>query len=161
MQLANQEAQRFNHEYVGPEHLLLGLIKEGTGIAANVLKNLDIDLRKIRHEVEKIVRSGPDTVTMGRLPLTPLAKKVVDYAIEEARLLNNKCVGTEHILFGLLREKDGIAAQVLLDCGLQLEEVRREVLSLLGHISVAYETISQEGWQLAEAIDQYLSSLKR
>ena len=133
MQLANQEAQRFNHEYVGPEHLLLGLIKEGTGIAANVLKNLDIDLRKVRHEVEKLVRSGPDTVTMGRLPQTPRSKKVLEYAMEEARNLSHNYVGTEHILLGLLREQEGVAAQVLMNLGLQLEEVRREVLSLLGH----------------------------
>ena len=79
MQLANQEAQRFNHEYIGTEHILLGLVKEGSGVAANVLKNLDIDLRKIRLEVEKIVQSGPDMVTMGKLPQTPRAKKVIDY----------------------------------------------------------------------------------
>ena len=84
MQLANQEAQRFNHEYIGTEHILLGLVKEGTGVAANVLKNLDIDLRKIRLEVEKIVQAGPDMVTMGKLPQTPRAKKVIEYSIEEA-----------------------------------------------------------------------------
>ena len=133
MQLANQEAQRFNHEYVGTEHLLLGLIKDGTGIAANVLKNLDIDLRKIRHEVEKLVRSGPDTVTMGRLPQSPRSKKVLEYAVEEARNLSHSYVGTEHILLGLLREQEGVAAQVLLNLGLQLEDVRREVMELLGH----------------------------
>src|SRR5207245_4113825 len=88
MQLANQEAQRFNHEYIGTEHILLGLVKEGTGVAANVLKNLDIDLRKIRMEVEKIVQAGPDMVTMGKLPQTPRAKKVIEYSIEEARNLN-------------------------------------------------------------------------
>lgn len=85
MQLANQEAQRFNHEYIGTEHILLGLIKEGSGVAAHVLKNLDIDLRKIRLEVEKIVQSGPDTVTAGKLPQTPRAKKVIEYSIEEAQ----------------------------------------------------------------------------
>src|SRR5207249_4908022 len=79
MQLANQEAQRFNHEYIGTEHILLGLVKEGSGVAANVLKNLDIDLRKIRLVVEKIVQSGPDMVTMGKLPQTPRAKKVIEY----------------------------------------------------------------------------------
>ena len=89
MQLANQEAQRFNHEYIGTEHVLLGLIKEGSGVAANVLKNLDIDLRKIRMEVEKLVQSGPDMVTMGKLPQTPRAKKVIEYSMEEARNLNH------------------------------------------------------------------------
>src|SRR6187431_753973 len=132
MQLANQEAQRFNHEYVGTEHVLLGLVKEGSGVAANVLKNLDVDLRKIRVEVEKIVQSGPDMVTMGKLPQTPRAKKVIEYAIEEARNLNHNYVGTEHLLLGLLREHDGVAAQVLLNLGLRLEEVREEVLNLLG-----------------------------
>ncbi|MBN2291822.1 MAG: ATP-dependent Clp protease ATP-binding subunit, partial [Pirellulales bacterium] len=133
MQLANQEAQRFNHEYIGTEHILLGLIKEGSGVAANVLKNLDIDLRKIRLEVEKLVQSGPDMVTMGKLPQTPRAKKVIEYSMEEARNLNHNYVGTEHILLGLLREQEGVAAQVLMNLGLKLEDVREEVLNLLGH----------------------------
>src|SRR5690242_5998539 len=133
MQLANQEAQRFNHEYIGTEHVLLGLIKEGSGVAANVLKNLDIDLRKIRLEVEKLVQTGPDMVTMGKLPQTPRAKKVIEYSIEEARLLNHNYVGTEHLLLGLLRENEGVAAQVLMNLGLELEDVREEVRSLLGH----------------------------
>ena len=85
MQLANQEAQRFNHEYIGTEHILLGLVKEGSGVAANVLKNLDVDLRKIRIEVEKIVQTGPDMVTMGKLPQTPRAKKVIEYSMEEMK----------------------------------------------------------------------------
>jgi ATP-dependent Clp protease ATP-binding subunit ClpC len=132
MALANQEAQRFNHEYIGTEHILLGLVKEGSGVGANVLKNLDVDLRKVRLEVEKLVKSGPDMVTMGRLPQTPRAKKVIEYAIEEARSLNHNYVGTEHLLLGLLREHDGVAAQVLMNLGLKLEEVREEVLNLLG-----------------------------
>ena len=134
MQLANQEAQRFNHEYIGTEHILLGLVKEGSGVAANVLKNLDVDLRKIRLEVEKLVQSGPEIVTMGKLPQTPRAKKVIEYSMEEARNLNHNYVGTEHILLGLLRENEGVAAQVLMNLGLKLEEVREEVLNLLGHV---------------------------
>jgi len=133
MQLANQEAQRFNHEYIGTEHILLGLVKEGSGVAANVLRNLDIDLRKIRLEVEKLVQSGPEMVTIGKLPHTPRAKKVIEYSMEEARNLNHNYVGTEHILLGLLREQDGVAAQVLMNLGMKLEDVREEVLSLLGH----------------------------
>lgn len=133
MQLANQEAQRFNHEYIGTEHILLGLVKEGSGVAANVLKNLDVDLRKIRIEVEKIVQTGPDMVTMGKLPQTPRAKKVIEYAMEEARNLNHNYVGTEHLLLGLLREQEGVAAQVLMNLGLKLDDVRDEVLNLLGH----------------------------
>ena len=135
MQLANQEAQRFNHEYIGTEHILLGLIKEGSGVAANVLKNLGIDLRKIRLEVENVVQSGPDMVTMGKLPQTPRAKKVIEYSMEEARNLNHNYVGTEHLLLGLLREHEGVAAQVLMNLGLRLEDVRDEVLALLGRDS--------------------------
>ncbi|HOQ04289.1 MAG TPA: ATP-dependent Clp protease ATP-binding subunit [Anaerohalosphaeraceae bacterium] len=132
MALANQEAQRFNHEYIGTEHILLGLVKEGSGVAANVLKNMDVDLKKLRLGIEKLVKSGPDMVTMGKLPQTPRAKKVIEYAIEEARALNHNYVGTEHILLGLLRETEGIAAQVLMNLGLKLEDVRQEVLNLLG-----------------------------
>src|SRR3984893_2191157 len=133
MQLAHQEDQSVNHEYIGTDHILLGLVKEGSGVAANVLKNLDVDLRKIRLEVEKIVQSGPDMVTMGKLPQTPRAKEVIEYSMEEARNLNHNYVGTEHILLGLLREQEGVAAQVLMNLGLKLEEVREEVLNLLGH----------------------------
>ncbi|MFO0874451.1 MAG: ATP-dependent Clp protease ATP-binding subunit [Phycisphaerales bacterium] len=143
MALANQEAQRFNHEYIGTEHILLGLVKEGSGVGANVLKNLDIDLRKVRLEVEKLVKSGPEMVTMGKLPQTPRAKKVIEYAIEEARNLNHNYVGTEHLLLGLLREHDGVAAQVLMNLGLKLEEVREEVLNLLGAGVESEETTSQ------------------
>src|ERR671919_1663610 len=144
MALANQEAQRFNHEYIGTEHILLGLVKEGSGVGANVLKNLDVDLRKVRLEVEKLVKSGPDMVTMGKLPQTPRAKKVIEYAIEEARNLNHNYVGTEHLLLGLLREHDGVAAQVLMNLGLKLEEVREEVLNLLGAGVENEEPASQE-----------------
>jgi len=132
MQLANQEAQRFNHEWVGTEHVLLGLVKEGNCLGANVLKNLDFDLRKIRLEVEKLVQSGPEMVTMGKLPQTPRYKKVIEYSMEEARDLNHNYVGTEHILLGLLREQEGVAAQVLTDLGLTPDKVRGHVLHLLG-----------------------------
>ena len=132
MALANQEAQRFNHDYIGTEHILLGLVKEGSGVGANVLKNLGVDLRRVRLQVEKLVKSGPEMVTMGKLPQTPRAKRVIEYAIEEARALNHNYVGTEHLLLGLLREQDGVAAQVLTNLGLKLEDVREEVLNLLG-----------------------------
>ena len=145
MQLANQEAQRFNHEYIGTEHILLGLVKEGSGVAANVLKNLDVDLRKIRNEVEKIVQPGPEIVTIGKLPQTPRAKKVIEYSMEEARNLNHNYVGTEHILLGLLREQEGVAAQVLMNLGLKLEDVREEVLNLLGHGMEQSEGTSERG----------------
>jgi len=145
MALANQEAQRFNHEYIGTEHILLGLVKEGSGVGANVLKNLEVDLRKVRLEVEKLVKSGPETVTMGKLPQTPRAKKVIEYAIEEARNLNHNYVGTEHLLLGLLREQDGVAAQVLMNLNLKLEDVREEVLNLLGASEDSEESASMVG----------------
>ena len=132
MQYAHQEALRFNHEYIGTEHILLGLTKEGSGVAANVLRKMDVDLRKIRTAIENTVRSGPDLVTMGRLPQTPRAKKALEYAMEEAKELRHTYVGTEHILLGLLRQQDGVAAQVLMNLGIKLEEVREEVLSMLG-----------------------------
>src|SRR3984957_11367179 len=124
MQLANQEALRFNHEYVGTEHILLGLISEGTGVAANVLKNLDVDLGKVRREVEKIVQAGPGPVSIGKLPITPRTKKVVEFAIDESRLLDNNYVGTEHLLLGLVREEEGVASQVLMNLGLSLQTLR-------------------------------------
>jgi ATP-dependent Clp protease ATP-binding subunit ClpA len=132
MQLANQAAQRINHLYIGTEHILLGLIEEDSGVAANVLKNLDVDLRKVRLEVEKLVISGPKEVTFGKLPQTPRTKNVIQYAMEESRNLGHNYVGTEHLLLGLLREQEGVAAQVLMNLGLKLEEVRKEVMTLLG-----------------------------
>jgi thiamine-phosphate pyrophosphorylase len=133
MQLANQEAHRFNHEYIGTEHILLGLVKEGSGVAVHVLKSLGIDLRKIRLEVEKLIQSGRDEVMTEKLPQPPRAKQVIEYAMEEARNLGRNYVGSEHILLGLLREREGVAAHVLMNLGLNLENVRNEVLAVLGH----------------------------
>ena len=132
MGLARQEAQRFNHQFIGTEHVLLGLVQEGSGVAANVLRNLDVDLDKIRGEVEKIVEAGPAVVTMGQLQFTPRAKKVLELAVEEANNLGHNYIGTEHLLLGLIRENEGVAAQVLLNLDLKLEDVREEVLELLG-----------------------------
>jgi ATP-dependent Clp protease ATP-binding subunit ClpC len=157
MQLANQEAQRLNHEYIGTEHILLGLIKEGSGVAANALKNLEVDLRKICLEIEKIVQSGPDTVTMSQLPQTPRAKKVIEYAIEEARALNHNYVGTEHLLLGLLREQEGVAAQVLMNLGLRLDDVREEVQNMLGQ-NVAQEESRGGGRTFTQTKTPALSS---
>ncbi len=161
MALANQEAQRFNHEYIGTEHVLLGLVKEGSGVGANVLKNLEVDLRKVRLEVEKLVKSGPETVAMGKLPQTPRAKKVIEYAIEEARNLNHNYVGTEHLLLGLLREQDGVAAQVLMNLNLRLEDVREEVLNLLGaseeseEVGTAMHGEQKKGKSKTPALDSF------
>src|SRR4051794_13769876 len=106
MALANQEAQRFNHEYIGTEHILLGLVKEGSGVGANVLKNLDVDLRKVRLEVEKLVKSGPDMVTMGKLPQTPRAKKEIEHAIEDVRNTKHNYADQNNLLLRLRRRND-------------------------------------------------------
>ncbi|MHC4237242.1 MAG: ATP-dependent Clp protease ATP-binding subunit [Planctomycetota bacterium] len=159
MALANQEAQRFNHEYIGTEHILLGLVKEGNGVGANVLRNLDVDVKKLRLEIEKLVKSGPDMVTMGKLPQTPRAKKVIEFAIEEARSLNHNYVGTEHILLGLLRESEGVAAQVLMNLGLKLEDVRQEVLNLLG-AGVEDNTYQAMGMKMNPATAQAAKTAK-
>ena len=152
MALANQEAQRFNHEYIGSEHILLGLIKEGSGVGAEVLKRRDVDLRKTRAEVEKMIRPGPREVSIGRLPQTPRAKKVIEYAIDEARRMGHGHVETEHILLGLVRESDGVAAQVLLNLGLKLEEVRTATLELIGPGPFPLESTSAPGEPVAAAL---------
>ncbi len=143
--LAQQEAQRFNSEYFGTEHVLLGLIKEGQGVGANVLKNLGVDLARVRLEVEKQVKPTPDMVQVGSLPPTPRARKVQEYAVEEARNLSHNWIGTEHLLLGLLRETEGIAAQVLMNMGIKLTEVRAEVLSLIGRGEEPQETEGAPG----------------
>jgi ATP-dependent Clp protease ATP-binding subunit ClpC len=132
LQLANQEAQRLRHEYIGTEHILLGLVNEGSGVAAQVLQNVDVDLRKIRLEVEKLVPCGPKMVTMGKLSYTPRAKKVIEYAITAARELDHDYVGSEHILLGLLLEHDGVAAHVLANLGINVDNTTTEILNLLG-----------------------------
>ncbi|MBU0755987.1 MAG: AAA family ATPase, partial [Planctomycetes bacterium] len=132
MNLAKTEAQRLNHEYIGTEHILLGLIHEGSGVAANVLRNMGIDLRRIRGEIEKTVKGTPTLVISGQLPFTPRAKRVLELSMEEASNLRHNYIGTEHILLGLLRESEGIAARVLTAMNVKLEEVREEVLEFLG-----------------------------
>jgi len=132
MALSNQEARRFNHRYIGTEHILLGLLKEGSGVGPNVLKNLDVDLHKVRMEVERRVKPGPEMVAVGELPQTPLAKNVLEYAVEEARNLNHNYIGTEHLMLGLLREQDGLAARIMMDLALEIDEVRQVVIKLLG-----------------------------
>lgn len=132
LQLANQEAVRARHEYIGTEHILLGLAAEGSGVAANVFQGLGIDADKIRQEVRRIILDGQASITLGKRPQTPKAKRVFEYAIEEARALNHNYVGTEHLLLGLLREHDGVAGQVLLNLGLNLAKLREEVQNILG-----------------------------
>jgi ATP-dependent Clp protease ATP-binding subunit ClpC len=130
--MAREEAIRLQHDYVGTEHILLGLIREGEGVAAAVLMNLNVDLEQIHERIEESVRKGKATIALGELPYTSRAKKVLEYAMAEARELNHSYVGTEHLLLGLLREEKGIAAQVLNSLGVSLEDARAETLKLLG-----------------------------
>jgi ATP-dependent Clp protease ATP-binding subunit ClpC len=133
MSLARQEAQRLNSEFIGTEHILLGIIQEGGGVAAKVLKNLNVDLKRIRQEIEKLITpSTSPTVTLGQLPFSPRAKRVIELAGEAASQLGHDVIGTEHLLLGLLKENEGIAAQVLTNLGLKLDEVRDMVLEVLG-----------------------------
>jgi ATP-dependent Clp protease ATP-binding subunit ClpC len=133
LQMAREEAARLHHEYVGTEHILLGLIREGEGVAAAVLQNLNVDLEEIQQKIEETVKKGKAAAATGPdLPYTSRAKKVLELAMTEARELNHSYVGTEHLLLGLLREEKGIAAQVLTDAGVNLEQSRAETLRLLG-----------------------------
>src|SRR2546426_12252318 len=129
--LARKEADRFNHNFVGTEHLLLGLIKLGQGVAVNVLQKLGLDLETVRMEVEKQVGVGPDQQIIGNIPYTPRVKKVLALAAKEARALNHTYVGTEHILLGLLQEGDGVAGRVLNAFGVEREKTREEILKEL------------------------------
>ncbi|HEY1084584.1 MAG TPA: ATP-dependent Clp protease ATP-binding subunit, partial [Prosthecobacter sp.] len=129
--LARKEADRFNHNYVGTEHLLLGLIKLGQGVAVNVLTKLGLDLETVRLQVEQQVGSGPETKMVGNIPYTPRVKKVLALASKEAKALNHSYVGTEHILLGLLREGEGVAAQVLRNLDINLDKARNEILKEL------------------------------
>ncbi|MEX2372345.1 MAG: Clp protease N-terminal domain-containing protein, partial [Dehalococcoidia bacterium] len=128
--LAQEEAQRFNHSYIGTEHLLLGLVREGDGVAAKVLGNLGVELNKVRSAVEFIIGRG-DRQASGEIGLTPRAKKVIELAVDEARRLQHSYIGTEHLLLGLVREGEGIAAGVLESLGVNLERVRAETQRIL------------------------------
>jgi ATP-dependent Clp protease ATP-binding subunit ClpC len=132
MFLAREEAARLQHDYIGTEHLLLGILREGEGIAATVLHNLNLDLDAIRQAVENMVSSSGGTLTIGEIPFTPRAKRVLELSVDEARQLGHNYVGTEHLLLGLIREGEGIAARVLLELGVDRKKVREETLKLLG-----------------------------
>ena len=128
IQLAKKEAENFNHPYVGTEHILLGIIALGEGVAVNVLDHLGVSLEAVRHEVEKAVGQGPGTKTVGNIPMTPRCKKVLQLAAAEAQALGHNYIGTEHLLLGLLREAEGVAAQVLSNLDVDLESAGVEVL---------------------------------
>ena len=131
--LAKEEAKRFNHDYIGTEHILLGLIKESEGVAVAVLENLGVNLNGLKREIEKYIHPNPSSVhIVGDIPFTPRAKKALELAAEEARNLGHSYIGTEHLLLGLLKEGEGIAAQVLNDLGVDFQKVRTEVMNLLG-----------------------------
>jgi ATP-dependent Clp protease ATP-binding subunit ClpA len=134
LSLAQEEAQRLNHNYIGTEHLLLGLVDEGEGVAAKALISMGVQLETVRAKVEFIIghRKG-DRIALGDIGFTPRAKKVIELAVDEARRLNHHYVGTEHILLGLLREGEGIAAGVLMELGVNMREARQKVLDILNH----------------------------
>jgi ATP-dependent Clp protease ATP-binding subunit ClpA len=134
LSLAQEEAQRFQHSYIGTEHLLLGLVREREGVAAKVLQNLGVKLPKVRSAVEDIIGRG-DRIVLGEIGLTPRSKKVIELAVDEARRLNHHYIGTEHLLLGLVREGEGIASGVLQGFGLDLQRVRRETLAVLNKAS--------------------------
>ena len=138
--LAQEEAQRLQHNYIGTEHLLLGLLDEGEGIAARVLKNLGVEIDRTRQSIEAIIGQG-DQVAIGEVGLTPRVKKVIELAADEARQLNHKFIGTEHLLLGIIREGQGIAAKVLEGLGLQLEQIRAETMRILNQYQDGQEGV--------------------
>jgi len=159
LSLAQEEAQRFQHNYIGTEHLLLGLVREGEGVAAKVLANLGVELNKVRSAVEFIIGRG-DRIVLGEIGLTPRAKKVIELAVDEARRLNHHYIGTEHLLLGLVREGEGIAAGVLESLGVNLEKVRTQTIQVLSQSGTPHErdakhsktpTIDQMGIDLTAA----------
>ena len=163
MKFARTESQRLAHKYIGTEHILLGLIEEGTGVGINVLKNLGIDLAKARMEVENILQRESEPATRGQSPQSPLAKKAIEYAMDEARNLNHNYLGTEHLLLGLLRAKEGTAGQVLIKLGLRVEDARNEIVNLLGPApSTVFEGRTHSGaMTLTNMIGQILRSVGR
>ena len=152
---ARDEANRLQHDYIGTEHLLLGIVREGEGIAAKVLSKLDLDFEQIQQAVENMVKSSGGTLTIGEIPFTPRAKRVLELAIEEARLLGHNYVGTEHLLLGLIREGEGVAAQVLTELGVDRKRVREEVLKLLGPSTTAKTRKAKKDKSETPNLDQF------
>ncbi len=142
--VAQEEAKRLNHDYVGTEHLLLGLVALGEGIAIQVLINLGVDLRQVRQEVEKLVPPGDNIMVLGEIPFSPRAKKVLEYSVEEAANMGHIYVGTEHILLGLLREKEGVASRILEYLGVTYEDALEEIYSILGEMETPQQFARQQ-----------------
>ena len=153
--LAKEEARRFNHDYIGTEHLLLGLIREGEGVAAAVLQKMGLSLESIRLEIEKLVQPGPSTQILGDIPFTPRSKKSLELAAEEARALGHNYIGTEHLLLGLIREGEGVASQVLLNAGLDLNRVRSEIMEILGSVTPGFGTQGPSTKSKTPALDAF------
>ncbi|MCG2725457.1 MAG: ATP-dependent Clp protease ATP-binding subunit [Elusimicrobia bacterium] len=164
--IAQEEAKRLNHDYVGTEHILLGLVALGEGVSAQVLANLNVDIRKVRSEIEKIVGTGDNMMLLGEIPFTPRAKKVLEYAVEEAQHMGHTYIGTEHILMGLIREEEGVAARVLDNLGLKLETVREEVMNLLSENEMeqtgrsqgkasSHQSVTPKGKSKTPALDEF------
>jgi ATP-dependent Clp protease ATP-binding subunit ClpC len=160
LQLAQEEAHRFNHNYIGTEHLLLGLVREGDGVAARVLGNMGVQLPKVRSAVEFIIGRG-EQAPMGEIGLTPRAKKVLELAIDEARRLNHHYIGTEHLLLGLVREGEGIAAGVLESLGVNLEKVRAQVMQVVNQSSSYSQSKSQTKTPYMDALGFDLTEAAR
>ena len=158
---AKEEARRFNHDYIGTEHLLLGLVREGEGVASAVLQKLGLDLETIRIEVEKLVQPGPQTQVLGDIPFTPRSKKALELSAEEARALGHNYIGTEHLLLGLVKEGEGMAYRVLLNLGLDLGKLRNEVMELLGSGIPGYGTQEPVKTNKTPAIDAYGRNLNK
>src|SRR5947209_4988648 len=149
--LAQDEAIRFNHNYIGTEHLLLGLVREGEGVAARVLDSLGVELSKVRTAVEFIIGRGDSTTSPSEITLSPRTKKVIELAIDEARKLGHSHVGTEHLLLGLVREGEGIASGVLESLGVSLEKVRHQVIATLGQQHPATAETAAAGGKAAQS----------
>src|SRR5260221_3283741 len=139
LSLAQEEAQRFQHNYIGAEHLLLGLVREGEGVAAKVLSNLGVELNKVRDAVEAMIGRG-DPIVLGELGLTPRAKEVIELAVDEARRLHHHYIGTEHLLLGLVREGEGIAVGALESLGVKLLKSSTQTIQAVGHSSLPQNT---------------------
>jgi len=159
MYLAREEAARLHHDYIGTEHLLLGILREGEGIAATVLSNLGLDLDAIRQAVESMVASTGGTTTIGEIPFTPRAKRVLELSVDEARQLGHNYVGTEHLLLGLIREGEGVAARVLIELGIDRKKVREETLKLLGGAAPGAQQGEKEEKSETPALNQFSRDL--
>ncbi|MCF7916822.1 MAG: AAA family ATPase, partial [Candidatus Omnitrophica bacterium] len=153
--LAKEESRRFNHDYIGTEHILLGLIREGEGVACAVLQNIGMDLGRLRAEIEKLMSPGSVASVLGDIPFTPRAKKALELATEEARGLGHNYIGTEHILLGLLREEEGIASQVLFSLGVDIKKAKNEIAALLGGSSDASHTQTKRSSSKTPALDSF------